>query len=174
MTKLNLSLFHYINNLSTKNHIIDTFMIFMSKYVIYLFIGILFTSSILGIVLKNTYIKRITICSALIIMLDMILVFILGKFYFVNRPFVLNKVHLLYFHKTTSSFPSDHAVITLAIALSILKLNKPLGKIMILFSIIVGFSRVYVGHHYPLDVICGFILAILSTCLLNYIPRKKH
>ncbi|AAK80350.1 undecaprenyl-diphosphatase [Clostridium acetobutylicum] len=172
MIKFNLDLFHLINNLANKNHMLDSIMIFMSKYVIYIFALILVIEFALGILLKNNYMKKIAIGCVLIIAVDLIIVFILGKIHFVNRPFVFNKVHLLYPHKTTSSFPSDHAVITLCMALGIFKVNKPLGKVMILLSIIVGFSRIYVGHHYPLDVIAGFILAIISSFLLNFISKN--
>ncbi|PJI09650.1 MULTISPECIES: phosphatase PAP2 family protein [Clostridium] len=177
MTKLNLSLFHLINNLAYKNQLLDKLMIFISKYVIYFFMALLLAEFILSILAKNNYMKKITISCAFIIALDMLLVFIIGKIHFVNRPFVFNKVNLLYPHKLTSSFPSDHAIVTLCIALGIFKINKPLGRVLILLSIIVGFSRIYVGHHYPLDVIAGFILAVLSTSFLKLIPRnfkKSH
>lgn len=177
MTKLNLSLFHLINNLADKNQLLDKLMIFISKYVIYIFMALLLVEFILSILAKNNYMKKITMSCTLIIALDMLLVFILGKVHFVNRPFVFNKVNLLYPHKLTSSFPSDHAVVTLCIALGIFKFNKPLGKILIFLSVVVGFSRIYVGQHYPLDVIAGFILAIISTSLLNLIPKnfnKSH
>lgn len=65
-----------------------------------------------------------------------------------DRPFVHNKVNLLISHSADASFPSDHATGTMGIALRLRKYNRILGMIMTILSIVVGFSRVYVGNHW--------------------------
>jgi undecaprenyl-diphosphatase len=82
-------------------------------------------------------------------------------------------VNLLLPHATDASFPSDHATGTMSIALGLTKYNKLLGRILTVISIIVGFSRVYVGHHYPMDVIGAYIIVFGTSYLYNLKLRSK-
>lgn len=61
-----------------------------------------------------------------------------------------------------SSFPSGHALmVTIGAAFSILKFKRKLiGLFLVLEAVIVCYSRVYVGMHYPLDVVAGILLGI--------------
>lgn len=84
------------------------------------------------------------------------------------RPFLtLPHVDLLT-TENGSSFPSGHTASSFAVATAIgLKYYKRgQGKYwliypLLLFSIVVGFSRVYVGVHYPYDVFFGALMGIL-------------
>jgi len=167
MQNLNLKLFYIINNLSMKNKFLDKLMIFTSKYIIYIFMAILLLHFILSILHKNIRTKKIVLMTAFLTLINVFFSFIIGKAFPVNRPFIHHSVHLLYSHRLSPSFPSDHSIVTLTIALGILKYNKILGIILILLSAAVGFSRIYVGHHYPSDVIGGYILSLLTTYIFN-------
>ncbi len=60
----------------------------------------------------------------------------------------------------TSSFPSGHATVAFAcatmLALAVPRLSRPLFAL----AALIAFSRVYVGVHYPLDVLAGAVLGV--------------
>ena len=75
-------------------------------------------------------------------------------------------------HAADASFPSDHAVGTMALACGILFYRWNLGTWMVYGSILVGISRVFVGNHYPGDILGAFILVWILTALYNKLLRR--
>ncbi|WML37413.1 phosphatase PAP2 family protein [Clostridium sp. OS1-26] len=170
---MNLELFRIINNLATKHLILDKIMIIFSQYVPIFFALILCGLYILGVKMKIPKLKYIVSSTILLLICNFIISYIIGVIHYFPRPFVNNNVNLLIPHKPTSSFPSSHSIGVMTIALGINKRIKSLGIILILLSIFVGFSRIYVGHHYPLDVIGGFTISFISNILYtNFIESK--
>ncbi|MCH4201113.1 MAG: phosphatase PAP2 family protein [Clostridium tyrobutyricum] len=165
---MNLFLFRIINGLAYKSVFLDKIMMFSSKYIPYIYGIIIFTYFIYGVIKNNRKLKYMTISIFILLLINFLISYIIGLVYYVPRPFVANKVNLLYPHNVSSSFPSSHALGVMTIALGISNKVKKIGYLLILVSILVGISRVYVGHHYPSDVIAGFIIAFSS----NYIYLK--
>ncbi len=77
------------------------------------------------------------------------------------RPFVtLSAIHLIDLRPKTHSFPSGHASAAAAAAL-VLSAIVPEGRVMWWsLAALIAASRVFVGAHYPLDVIAGLILGL--------------
>lgn len=70
----------------------------------------------------------------------------------------LDDVHLLVSCGSGYSFPSSHAVNNAAGAVVLAHFYRKWTWAFVLFAGLVGFSRVYVGVHYPFDVLAGFLL----------------
>lgn len=170
---MNLKLFEMINGLANKNVFLNDFMIFFSKYVPYIFMISIVVIFFLGIKKEKIEYKKIAVNTVITTVISLIFSFIIGKIYYVNRPFVKNSVNLLYDHAKDASFPSDHATGTMGIALGIGKYNKIISRISIFLSIMVGISRVYVGHHYPADIIGAYVLVFLVNYIYNLKLRTK-
>ncbi|MDR3598798.1 phosphatase PAP2 family protein [Clostridium sp.] len=170
---MNMEFFRLINNLANKNMILDKIMIFFSKDVPYIFMAVTAIVFIIGIKRKDSDCRKVAFNTFVITVINLILSFIIGNIYYVDRPFIHNKVNLLMPHTTDASFPSDHATGTMSIALGLAKYNKILTTILTLLSLIVGFSRVYVGNHYPMDVIGAYIMVIVTNYIYNFKLRSK-
>ncbi|MDI2130095.1 phosphatase PAP2 family protein [Yinghuangia seranimata] len=59
------------------------------------------------------------------------------------------------------SFPSNHAVIAASAAVVIWLLNRALGVVAAVAALAMAASRVWVGVHYPHDVVAGVLLGVL-------------
>ncbi len=170
---MNMGLFRLINNLANKNMILDKIMIFFSQYVPYIFMAVIIIVFILGIKQKKCEYRKIAFSTIVISVINSMLSLIIRSIFYVDRPFVHNKVNLLLPHDKASSFPSNHATGTMSIALGLGKYDRILGMIMTILSIIVSFSRVYVGHHYPLDVIGAYIIVFATSYIYNLKLRSQ-
>ncbi|MFI9642644.1 phosphatase PAP2 family protein [Micromonospora sp. NPDC051925] len=65
------------------------------------------------------------------------------------------------------SFPSNHATITGALATAILLLSPRWGLLAAPLALLAAFSRVFVGVHYPHDVLAGLLLGVAVTLLVT-------
>ena len=55
-----------------------------------------------------------------------------------------------------TSFPSSHTAVTLAVAIALVPfLARPLAATGIGYAVLTGWSRIYLGVHYPLDILGG-------------------
>lgn len=81
------------------------------------------------------------------------------------RPYVVHPGALVLVSKTTDpSFPSDHAAMAGAVAAGLFLVSWRLGLAASAFALAMAFSRVYVGVHFPQDVLAG--LAVGATVSL--------
>jgi undecaprenyl-diphosphatase len=75
------------------------------------------------------------------------------------RPYdSMTNVHLLVHRTTDFSFPSDHATVVGAVATGLLFVDRRLGFVAAVAAAMMAFTRVYVGAHYPFDVLAGLAL----------------
>lgn len=84
------------------------------------------------------------------------------------RPFLDHKgLDVLVDGKTDFSFVSDHATMAMAIGVGVFVAHRKFGLAAIGLALLEGFCRVYMGVHYPTDVIGGFALGTAVALLLT-------
>jgi undecaprenyl-diphosphatase len=86
--------------------------------------------------------------------------------YFKLRPFDVlpgDSINLLFYKPTDSSFPSNIAAVIFALAIPIFIKNKRYGSWLLALAILTGFGRIYIGVHFPLDVVSGVALGALAS-----------
>ncbi len=121
---------------------------------------------------------------------------LIEQFVFEPRPFVTHKVHLLIQHAADSSFPSDHtawsfavvgmlvfALLPVVLAVWRKRSNRDEVPAMVFFwpllltilafviACSIGFARIFVGVHYPGDVLGGAVDGVLAASVITGIRR---
>lgn len=177
---MNQSLFYYLNNLAGKSAVFDPFVVFCAEYLAYflvaVFLLLLFFSK------KDRISKlKILIFSGLSVLLARgIITEIIRYFYYYPRPFVNNAVHQLIFNETSGSFPSGHAAFFFALATAIMFATewrtlsrwRTWGLVFFLGAILMGFARIIAGIHWPMDILGGAVIGIISSVLVAKFFKK--
>ena len=165
---LDYKLFAIINSIAGHNNILDMFMLGMAKYGVILYALILaFLWFKQGNANKKVALKAVTAALFALAINQAI-----GLFYFRPRPFVHHDVNMLIDKSPDPSFPSDHATGSAALTFSILGTNRLLGIFMTILTGILMISRVYVGTHYPFDVIGGAAIGYLGSMISSFLWSK--
>lgn len=74
------------------------------------------------------------------------------------RPFTAHPgVLVLVDRSKDPSFMSDHSIVAGAVAVGLLYAVRKIGIVMIVAAMVMAFTRVYVGAHYPSDVLAGLV-----------------
>lgn len=75
------------------------------------------------------------------------------------RPYAAHPAVLVLVDRSSDwSFPSDHSVMAGAAAVGLLLVSRRLGAIAVVAAVLMAAVRVYVGAHYPVDVVAGLVL----------------
>ncbi|ENU19103.1 hypothetical protein F994_01958 [Acinetobacter bohemicus ANC 3994] len=156
LTELNLSLFEWINASSHASDWMIHFAIFIANDLLYCMI-LLFA----WFWLRGNYDVKKQILKAFIFTSIAILISqCISHVYYHPRPFVMDVGRTLIYHAPNGSFPSDHMLIFSSIAFSYLfSAQRKLGIFLLIMAWLVAWSRVYLGVHFPLDMLGAFLLA---------------
>ncbi len=167
--EINNDLFIIINSLGKEFQFINLPMIIIAEYTVF-FLAIFV---ILFWFTKNKENKMMLICASVAFVLAEIIGKLAGLLHSNHQPFaVLSNTNQLIEKAIDNSFPSDHTILFFSFCMSFWLFKKGKWIVWILLAILVGFSRIWVGVHYPLDVLVGAFIGIVSAVLAYLIvPR---
>jgi len=88
---------------------------------------------------------------------------IIGHLWARPRPGVGHATTQLLGGSSDPSFPSDHATLAFGLALPVLLMFYRWGILLLAGALLLGFARVYVGRHYPGDILGSLAVALVTT-----------
>ena len=172
---INVEVFYLINN-GMSNPVFDFIMPNITNFgglaVIAVLFAILLILSRKNIFNLGKYYGLVKII-ALAIIISVIITAPLKLLFNLPRPYlVLDHVHVLTSSTDPNSFPSGHSSTTASVVTATILKSKDyfenyklisIGLVVFLF--VIAFSRIYIGMHFPLEVIVGCVIGIVSGVL---------
>lgn len=156
LSELNLSLFSWINVSAEASNASINFAIFIANDLLYCMIALFAWFWLRGDYQIKKQILKAFIFTSIVIFISQCI----SHIYYHPRPFVMDVGRTLIYHSPNGSFPSDHMLIFSSIAFSyFFSTYRKLGIFLIMLAWLVAWSRIYVGVHFPLDMLGAFVLA---------------
>ena len=157
LDQLNLYLFHILNVPDQTSIWMINYASLIAHDLVYLFLLIFAIAWFRGSYEVKTGIIKAFIFTAITLLMSEVLSAVLNT----PRPFVIDVGRTLIEHAPTGSFPSNHMSIFSGIAFAYyFSPQRDLGRILIWTAWLVAWSRVYVGVHFPIDMLGAFLMAI--------------
>ena len=167
LASVDYSLFRALNGIAGRSQLLDTFMVGVARYS-----PIFYALSLVGLWLtwkaRNQLAALIAGISALV---ALGLGQIVGYAFPRDRPYLAHNVALLITHSPDTSFPSDHTTLAFAVAVAVWYLNRRTGIALVVFGVLVAVARVFVGAHYPSDVVGGAVLGGITSAFIARLAR---
>ncbi|MBF0182766.1 MAG: phosphatase PAP2 family protein [Magnetococcales bacterium] len=139
--------------------------IFLAKWLVFLLPILLISMWFWGL----SYHRELAVKALLTILLGLTISLTLRALWPHPRPFVVGIGHTHLFHAPDASFPSNHAVFCFAAAFSlwINGIRKRVGWFLLAVALLVCWARVFLGVHFPFDMIGGLGVGWAAAMIVN-------
>jgi undecaprenyl-diphosphatase len=167
--ELNLTWFQSINASANAPELVVNSAKFFAEYVLYalplffIFLWFFGTKAQKEIVLKSLLVIFISLCIGQLIIM----------FFPHPRPFMMGVGRTLIVHAPNASFPSHHMIFFSAVFIShFLAKNYKISLIFFILTLLVAWSRIYLGVHFPFDMIGAFCIVMCVALLLELFWKR--
>lgn len=155
-------LFKWINSLAGKNHTMDQVMMFASTKIRYLFASVL-----LMMLFGSQSGKKLTFQTIISLVITSSAKALINKIKYRPRPFVTRDANVLLASKLDTTYLSKHSLISFAVSTMVYMYYRGIGKIMLAMSSLTAISRIWVGAHYPLDVVRSSLIGAVISIIVK-------
>ena len=172
MEQFNQALFLLINAGPDPSPVALYGAIFLAKGLVYLFPLLLLSMWLWGL----SYHRELVVRAVLAIIVGFLLSALLRWLWPHPRPFVVGIGYTHLVHAPTASLPSNHTVFCFSIAFALWwqVARKRVGWVLMGLGLLVGWARVYLGVHFPLDIIGGVLVAWVTVWAVNRLLRVNR
>jgi undecaprenyl-diphosphatase len=160
---------NYEKNCYNQN-IMNIIMIFIAEY-FYLLVVLI---ALIFFLKQSRVMEKSMVVSGLVIGgVSYVISRIAGYLYYDPRPFVVGHFAPLIAHAADNGFPSDHVLLTGAIAATIWFYHKKLSSGLWVLVVLTGIARVYVGVHHVEDIVGSIVIVLVVAFLYDLAIKKK-
>lgn len=154
--------FEFIQSL-TGISMIDQIMIYMAEWLVLLVPLVMIYLWFFG---KEG--KKDSLFSFLTAVLGVLISYGLSALYFHENPSA--SYETIVAPKPENAFPSQHTAVMFATALPLLwRERRGIGTLMLVSGVLTGFSRVYIGEHWPLDILGSLLAAMVAVAVVYFL-----
>lgn len=168
---LDIKIFYFFNNLAGKQPVFDAAVFFIADYfeyfVIAAFLLLLFSKWFYPEKLKLFWTATVSVILSRLIITE-----IIRFLYCRPRPFTTYAVNRLV-EENQCSFPSGHATFFFALAMAIYFYSKKWGWAFFTAAVLITLARIIAGVHYPIDILGGAVIGVLSAYAAFYFIKKR-
>ncbi len=170
-SETNITLFRAVNDIGKEYPDINPLFIFFAEYTVYCLMLVL----LFYWLTRSTKNKLMVVSAVFAFFIAEVTGKLLGLIYSHRQPFaVWSDVNKLIEKEVGNSFPSDHTIVFFSVCITIALFRKRFWYLWAALALLLSISRIYVGVHYPVDILVGALLGIGAAILVyKIIPKQR-
>lgn len=170
MMQVDIFLFQAIHGFSGKNNLLDAAGVFFAEYAEYILLGGL---AIFLAINTKKYWPIVWQGFVAAVLARFFIAESIRFFWARPRPFVgADFLPLVQGENPFNSFPSGHATFYFTLAIVVYLYNKKAGLIFLAASFLISIARIFVGVHWPTDILGGAAIGIICGWIVWRLLRK--
>lgn len=163
ISEVNIFLFRLVNDLGKEHPFLNPVFSFIAEYMVFfLALSVLFIWFS-----RNTDNRIMILCASIAFICAFTIGKVSGVFHSNYQPFVeLTDVNKLIHKEKDNSFPSDHTILFFSYCISFWLFKRGWSILWVLLAVLVGVSRIWVGVHYPFDILAGILISLATATFI--------